>query len=141
MRIRFVLLLACLSIFAPQIDAQITDASSQQAPPVPGVGHSYIRLLSETVNPATGAVSIRIQGPVPAGREISMPFMFGYDSNSSMHILTSTGVGWTDHSSYLGQGGWFYGLPHLNLTSGVRVVGPGGGPPGQGGNKHHLSLF
>jgi RHS repeat-associated protein len=113
---------------------QITNATAEQAPPILGAGHDYIHLLGETVSPGTGAVSIRIQGAIPNGRDLTVPFSIGYDSNSSLHTFVIAGVGWTDNSSYLGRGGWAYGIPSLTVFSGLRVVGPNGGPPGPGGN-------
>lgn len=55
-------------------EAQITSVTNDQANPVPGVPHDYIKLLSETVNPANGALSIRIQIPMPQGRQLQVPF-------------------------------------------------------------------
>lgn len=120
--------------FSSVARAQITNVTAEQAPPVPGAGHDYIKLFSETVNPGTGSVSIRIEGPVAKGRELTVPFSIGYDSNSSMHTFVSVNPAWTDNSEYLGQGGWSYSLPFLSISAGSRVVGPNGGPPGQGGN-------
>jgi len=35
---------------------QITNNSNDQATPIPGVGHDYLKMLSETVSPASGQV-------------------------------------------------------------------------------------
>lgn len=59
---------------------QITDVTNVTSTPIPGRGHDYIKLLSETVSPANGAVSLRIQVPTPPGRRLSLPFAFAYDS-------------------------------------------------------------
>lgn len=100
--------------------AQITNVTEDQVPPTPGVGHDYIHMLSETVNPATGSVSIRISPPVPPGRELSVPFSFTYDSNSSLHLIASflsnrsgTALRWADNTNYLAAAGWGYGIPLL----------------------------
>jgi YD repeat-containing protein len=93
---------------------QITNVTADQAPPIPGVGHEYIKMLNETVNPATGSVSIRISLPVPASRGFSIPFAFGYDSNSEHH-RSGPSTFW-DNSSYLGEGGWSYVVPTLSFN-------------------------
>jgi len=98
--------------FAP---AQITSVTSDQAPPIPGVGHDYIGLINETVSPSNGALSIRINLPTPAGRGISLPFSIGYDSNAAHHFWATRSQGVADNSSYLGRGGWSYGLPQLSM--------------------------
>jgi RHS repeat-associated protein len=50
--------------------------------PVPGSGHDYIKMLNETVNPANGSVSLRIEAPIPQQRgNVNFPFyVFGYNS-------------------------------------------------------------
>jgi hypothetical protein len=45
-------------------------------------------MLSETVNPANGSLSLRIQIRMPKGRGITFPFGFAYDSNSVTHLNT-----------------------------------------------------
>lgn len=107
---------------------QILNVGDNTSTPIPGAGHDYIKMLSETVNPANGSISIRIQTPTPEGRGISLPFSFAYDSNGAQH-LASTGVGlteWWDNSAYLSQGGWSYSMPML---SNVRVAVPLQPPP------------
>ena len=51
--------------------------------PVPGSGHDYIQSLQETVNPANGSLSLRIEAPVPRQRgDVNYPYyIFGYDSS------------------------------------------------------------
>jgi len=86
---------------------------------MPGVGHDYLRMLDETVNPANGALSLRITAPVPKQRgEVNFPYnLFSYDSNgvnvplpgffSSYNAATgasySMGISWTDSSVQPGQ--------------------------------------
>src|SRR5947207_14339808 len=48
--------------------AQITNVTDETSTPLPGTGHDYIGLLSETVNPANGSISLRINAPLPKGR-------------------------------------------------------------------------
>ena len=112
----FLFLVALGFFFAPTAQCQILSVGDDTSTPIPGAGHDYIKMLSETVNPANGSVSIRIQTPTPTGRGISLPFSFAYDSNGAQH-LTSNGKGaaeWWDNSSYLAQGGWSYSIPMLS---------------------------
>ena len=102
----------------PAANAQITQVDNTTSTPIPGAGHDYIHLLSETVNPANGAVSLRIQLPTVKGRGISLPFSIAYDSNTALHVIggdyprfgTAT---WGDNAGYLAQGGWSYSLPRV----------------------------
>jgi hypothetical protein len=114
-----------LGLFA---SAQIEDVTNSTSTPIAGAGHDYIKMLSETVNPSNGSVSVRIQTPTPSRRGISLPFAFGYDSNGAAHV-TSDGKGrpyWTDNSSYLAQGGWSYSVPLLSTESVVIQMVPKG---------------
>ena len=72
---------------APFAVAQTGNVSDVASTPVPGVGHDYIKSLVETVNPASGSVSVRIEAPQPKVRGASgYPFyIFTYDSNG-VHI-------------------------------------------------------
>ena len=87
---------------------QITSIGDDTSVPIQGVGHDYIKMLDETVNPANGSVSLRIQVPVPTGRGITIPFGFNYDTNGVNHLVqTAPGQAmWQSNTSYLSQGGW-----------------------------------
>jgi hypothetical protein len=61
--------------------AQVGNVTDTEATPAPGAGHNYIGGLNETVNPATGSLSVRIAVPMPQGRGLTLPFAFEYDSN------------------------------------------------------------
>lgn len=98
------------------LSAQITDVTSVQSPPIPGAGHGYVQMLDETVNPSNGALSIRINVPVPAGRHLSVPFGFGYDSNSAKFINYQ---GASNNLSYMSGGGWSYVVPHIDFQARV----------------------
>src|ERR1700689_2152569 len=55
--------------------------------PVPNAGHNYIQDLNETVNPANGSVSIRIQAPVPDERGLNFPvYAYSYDSATQFTV-------------------------------------------------------
>ena len=106
-------LISLLSVASPS-RAQITSSTGSGATPTEGVGHDYIKMLNESVNPANGAVSIRIQLPTPPGRRLSLPFSFNYDSNATYtpQGLGNGGAGYMEPTQqYLLQGGWSYGLP------------------------------
>lgn len=111
--------------------AQVTNIGDTTSTPVPGAGHDYIHLLSETVNPANGSVSLRIEFPVPKGRGITVPFSIDYDSNSGLHLegdpVVPGHVIW-DRSSQIGgmvlATGWSYGMPSLSFIHYESVVGP-----------------
>jgi RHS repeat-associated protein len=83
-----ILIVASILALAPNQDrAQVSYVNNTTSTPVPGAGHDYIKLLSETVNPANGALSIRVQAPIPPDRGFTLPyFLFQYDSNGK-HVL------------------------------------------------------
>src|ERR1019366_2835845 len=58
--------------------AQIANVDDTTSTPIEGAGHDHIHLLSETVNPANGSVSLRIELPTPKGRGIGLPFAVAY---------------------------------------------------------------
>src|ERR1700687_2718403 len=76
--------------------SQITNVTNDQSTPIPGVGHDYIKLLSETVNPANGSVSLRLSVPVPKGRGLSIPFGFAYDSLNRISTAQSSALSGSD---------------------------------------------
>lgn len=51
--------------FVTFASGQINELSNATTTPIPGAGHDYIRLLDETVNPANGSVSLRINLGTP----------------------------------------------------------------------------
>jgi RHS repeat-associated protein len=99
--------------------------------PVPSAGHDYIQALSETVNPADGAVSFRIKVPVPPGRgRATFPFAFAYDTNGvHFPVANPTGLTWRTNfpdNSTFASGGWVYAVPlfsHQEITTSVEVNG------------------
>lgn len=102
------------------------------ATPVPGAGHDYIHLLSETVDPSSGQVSVRIMPPIPPSRGMTIPLTLTYDSGG-VHRLDNSGTGnyWVSESfsnsalPYV-QGGWRYAaLPVLSSASWTTTQGSG----------------
>ena len=92
--------------------SQITTVTADQAPPVPHAGHDYIKLMNETVVPATGAVNLKFGVSAPPGRDITVPFAFGYDSNGARHFVSGDPE-IRDNGGYLAQGGWRLVVPEL----------------------------
>ena len=127
------LLFAAMWLFqVSTAQAQITDVTNSTSTPIPGAGHDYIKLLNESVNPANGSVSLRIQVPTPPGRRMSLPFAFAYDSNSAQHLVSWNdglgGIGWLDNAAYLGKGGWSYSVPTMTaLVVKESLIGGHGG--------------
>jgi len=85
----------------------------------PGPGHDYIQTLGETVNPADGSITLRIQVPIPGSRGLTVPFSFAYDS-TTVHYPVFDGLGAPkSDNSVVSRGGWSYSIPllsKLNLT-------------------------
>jgi YD repeat-containing protein len=124
-------------LFVPGGQCQVLSIGDDTSTPTEGAGHDYIKMLSETVNPANGSVSLRIQAPVPKGRGMTIPFSFNYDSNGINHLVaglygTNSCCGilpwdeWLSSNDYLSQSGWSYGVPlagasffHLTCPSGL----------------------
>jgi len=108
-----------LSGFADRpVAAQIRNVTDDTSTPIPGAGHDYIHLLTETVDPANGSVSVSIQIPIPSGRNLSLPFSIDYDSDGATHLQPAEpGVAalWSN-TDYLSQGGWSYAAPVVSAS-------------------------
>lgn len=116
------LVFAGLLISCAVCQAQIPSASDVTSTPIPNAGHDYIHALSETVNPANGSLSIRINVPLPPSRGPNIPFNFAYDSNGVFYLsqlggngLVQSGFGWNTTRAPLSQGGWSYSVPMLSV--------------------------
>jgi RHS repeat-associated protein len=107
-------LLACSSV-----NGQIAGGGDDVATPIPGAGHDYIHLLSETVNPANGAVSVNIKLPTPSGRGISLPFSLIYNSGPANHFFADSvgGAYFSPDWGGLFRGGWSNSLPLLTFQN------------------------
>jgi hypothetical protein len=109
----------CLTLVAGSFArGQILNVTNDTATPVPGSAHHYIKMLSETVNPANGSVSLRIGVPVPPGRRLTIPFAFTYDSNGVHHLIGDGhgGSSWWSNTTFLSRGGWGYSVPLMSLN-------------------------
>jgi len=112
--------LVSMFMFVCAAAAQISNVTNTTSTPIQGTGHDYIKLLSETVNPANGSVSVRIALPTAKSRGITLPFSIAYDSNGVRHLEPALypnfgSVVWKNDNGYLAQGGWSYSIPLLNL--------------------------
>jgi len=123
-----VFLCAYLLLLLPGVAfGQITNVTDDQSTPTPGVGHDYLKMVNETVNPANGSVSIRIGVPVPKGRGVTPPLTIAYDSNGSNHAVAA-GMGsatWISNNGF-GNHGWSNTLPMLTwsyITANMNVSG------------------
>ena len=103
------ILLGSTIVFA-QANTVVTNFT---APPVPNAGHSYIGVLDETVNPASGSVSLRINVPTPQGRGgLHFPFSLNYDSNQVISLQPAPLGGNTWRPAP--KGGWSVPIPQLS---------------------------
>jgi hypothetical protein len=119
--------------------SQTVNLGDDVSRPIPGAGHDYIHMLSETVNPANGSLNIKIDLPIPKGRGLSLPFAITYNSGEVFHY-TSPMAGHAYIDSYLNGGGltdrseagfgWSDTLPYATY-SGYTVTWPyiPGNPP------------
>jgi hypothetical protein len=84
-RLAHLALIGTLAFFGGNgfLQAQIISVTDTTSTPIPGEGHSYIQMLNETVNPANGSVSLRLQLPTPQSRGLTIPFGFAYDSTGA----------------------------------------------------------
>jgi RHS repeat-associated protein len=100
---------------------QVQNVTGDVATPIPGVGHDYIHFLSETVNPATGSLSLRIDVPTPRSRGLTLPFALMYNSsgvNQPMYSPSTSQASWYNLSSPLTGVGWSYSIPNLTALQG-----------------------
>lgn len=112
-------------LFVSTGHAQINNVGDDTSTPIEGVGHDYIKMLAETVSPANGSVSLRIQAPTAKARGITLPFSFAYDSNGVMHLDPGFGASPESNASVFSQGGWSYALPLMQASSWSSTT-PGG---------------
>ena len=101
----------------PSSFCQLLDIGPDTAVSVPGAGHDYVQMLSETVDPSSGATSVRIAVPVPPGRALTLPFSFDYDSNGLFYVSGSK-PSYQATTGYLFSGGWSYSVPIMGYKFG-----------------------
>ncbi len=145
-----------LTFLAPACLAQLPPVSSTTSTPIPGAGHDYLGGINETVNPATGSVSIRIPVIMPPSRAITLPFSFAYDSNGANYLQllsSSTNGQWLTISGVASWGGWSNTFPIASAQEQTWTTWPEGAPKpttcyalvnfqyqDASGNRHNLNL-
>jgi YD repeat-containing protein len=114
------LLIALMSV----AHAQITNVTNDQATPVSGVGHDYIKTLNETVNPANGQVSLRLDMGAPRGRQLTIPLALLYNSAGVHHVNydSNADVRWWQDTTNAAGSGWTYTLPQLTAVKGTATL-------------------
>jgi len=122
--LKFLRLGAMAVAAAASAHAQAPSVTYSTFTPTPGVGHDYVGMLAETVNPANGSVSVRINLPVPSpGRGPTIPFGFGYDSNYAFVVPGVPGqASWAIPSTPWSKGGWSFLVATLSEIQGQVVV-------------------
>lgn len=109
-RLARALCVVLLAVFvAPRCLAQMPPNSSVTATPIPGSGHDYLSGQVDTVNPASGSVSVRIPVIMPPSRGITLPFYFAYDSSGVNYLTMAIGSG-TGFWNTIGPG-WSDSVP------------------------------
>ncbi len=111
--------------------SQVLSIDDTTSPQTPGVGHDYIKMLGESVNPANGSVSLRIDLPTPKGRGLDIPFAILYSSSGIAHVLGNINGGgvWGTDTGLGGGSGWSYSVPTLTAVQGISSDYHPGPPP------------
>jgi RHS repeat-associated protein len=153
--VRILVVLAAITSFARQSQAQLPSASDTTSPPTPAVGHDYVGTVIDTVNPANGSVSIRIPVRVSPGRQLTIPLSIAYDSAGAFYYGQSQGSQIPHYATIINvpfsRGGWSYTFPLLTFspetwtaTNGVKnftcTAGTSYVFQDSTGNRHNLSL-
>ena len=86
---------ALILLFSKECIAQVVDPVTMAQAPVPGVGHHYIGMGTETVNPADGSVSFDLPIQTPPGRGLCFPFGIHYSEAEPFYISGAGGYGTT----------------------------------------------
>ncbi len=117
-QVLFVCFVLSLALIASASRAQLPPTGATTSTPVPGAGHDYLGAPAESVNPANGAVSIRIPVIMPPGRGITLPFSFAYDSNGVNYLSSKSGLTteWFATNSVISQGGWSNTAPIMSAA-------------------------
>jgi YD repeat-containing protein len=124
--LRLILLGIALILTSGTARAQFTAVTGSTQTPAGGVGHDYIRMLNETVDPSSGNVSVRLPALMPAGRKLTVPLSFNYDSNGAFILEAqgwSTGLAtpiWTNDPTQ--PYGWSFAPPQLSWTGSVAFM-------------------
>ena len=138
-------------VLSKHCSAQVIDPVTAQQQPIPGAGHNYIGIGSETVNPADGSISFDLPIQPPAGRLLSFPFAIRFNSSAPFYLTNNEGSHffWTTPTvnktpPSFDLNGWSYQLPiyqaQAYVSSSSPVSGGCGNPDGNpcpGGNTNY----
>jgi hypothetical protein len=114
------LLVGASGIISGQTTSVGPSVTGDTAVPVPGVGHDYLHLLNETVDPSSGSVNVNVQVSLPKSRGITLPFSINYSSAGVFHVDEMVPNSFGLYSScppnnntipFGNQCGWEYGIP------------------------------
>ena len=123
----FVVLVPAVVIFAfsATTRAQVPDPVTAAQAPIPGVGHHYIGMGAETVNPADGTPSFDLPIQTPAGRGLSFAFGIHYSGTEQFAVSNSSGaLYWnTSPAPPYQLNGWSYELPNYTALAFVTNAG------------------
>jgi RHS repeat-associated protein len=120
-----ILALAALHLFSKNSCAQVVDPVTTAQAPVPGVGHHYIGMGTETVNPADGSVNFDLPIQTPAGRGLSFPFGIHYAEAEPFYLSNNAygpNFGWVTPTTAgnlapFDLNGWSYQLPNYQAQA------------------------
>lgn len=65
--------------------------NGETSTPIPGAGHDYIHLLSETVDPSSGSVNLHINFPTAKSRGLTLPLAISYSTAGVFHMISYLG--------------------------------------------------
>lgn len=106
------ILCGMFSISASAQAPNINSATAESAVPKPGAGPDYLHMMTESVDPASGSLSLKITFPTPIQRGNSPQYSLLYNSGSVYHLTSSPygslnfranpglyqSLGWTDNT-------------------------------------------
>ncbi len=110
--------------------AQVSDPVVSAQAPIPGVGHHYIGIGAEIVNPADGSLTFDLPIQTPPGRQLSLPIGIHYSSPEQAAFLPgqtkcTSGCSWYGPFAAGDYAGWSYGLPVYIAQAWVTGSAPG----------------
>jgi RHS repeat-associated protein len=114
-----------LFAFSATTGAQVPNPVTAAQAPIPGVGHHYIGMGAETVNPADGTPSFDLPIQTPAGRGLSFPFGIHYSGTEQFSVSNNLGaLYWnTSPAPPYQLNGWSYELPNYTALAFVTNAG------------------
>jgi hypothetical protein len=75
--------------FPTLLKAQVRNPTVAATAPIPGAGHNYIGVASETVNPVDGSFSFNLPMNSPPGRQLNFQFGMRYGSYEQFNVASN----------------------------------------------------